>query len=102
MVAALEIKMENERNGIVAGSAPRGAERTASPAPSVTTQRQAPVEDDDDNVVLPTDAEVEAATTPVAVATVVPATSPTLQKAKKAASVADFEAAFKNIFPEKK
>jgi len=102
LVAALEIKMENERNGIVAGSAPRGAERTASPAPSVTTQRQAPVEDDDDNVVLPTDAEVEAATTPVAVATVVPATSPTLQKAKKAASVADFEAAFKNIFPEKK
>lgn len=88
--AALEVKMENERRGITSGSAPRGAERTVAPAPKV---------EEDDNVVLPSDDDIEAAT--VRVTEVVQQKSPTLQKSK-AASVEDFEAAFKNIFPEKK
>ena len=98
LAAALEIKLENERRGITSGSAPRGAERTApaqapAPAPAV----------EDDNVVIPTEEEIEAATT-VPVAEVTPATapvSPSATKAKKV-NVEDFEAAFKNIFPEKK
>lgn len=98
LAAALEIKLENEQRGVTSGSAPRGAERTAQPV------SQSSVDDDDDSgVVLPSDDQIEAATkvavTEVATPTV--AKSPTLQKSK-AASVEDFEAAFKNIFPEKK
>lgn len=97
LVACLELKLESEQNGVEAASTPRGAERVA--------ESKAPVEDDDDTVVLPTEEEIEAATTkPTVVAEVVPATppvSPSAQKAK-APSVTDFEAAFKNIFPEKK
>jgi hypothetical protein len=97
LVAALETKLENEKNGVAAGSAPRGAERTVTPsAPrqSVTTDVA-----DDDDVTLSS----EETTVPVAeVVPTTPPVSPTAQKAKKAASVQDFEAAFKNIFPEKK
>ena len=106
MVAALDIKLENERRGVTSGSAPRGAERTAT---TDTTVEPADTDDSsgDDNIVLPTEEEIAAATAPAPVAEVVAATpatppvSPSAQKAKKA-SVQDFEAAFKNIFPEKK
>ena len=99
LAAALEIKLENERKGVDAGSAPRGAERTAPVAAAPTTES-----DDDETVVLPTEEEIAAATAqaPVAeVASTVTPVSPSAQKSKKA-SVQDFEAAFKNIFPEKK
>ena len=99
LAAALEVKLENERNGQAAASQPRGAERTA-PAKEETVA--------DDNVVLPTEEQIEAASAPVPVAEVkVEAeptgdpVSPTAQKAKKV-SVEDFDAAFANIFPEKK
>jgi hypothetical protein len=101
LVAALDLKMENERKGVDAGSAPRGAERTAPVATAPTTESSS---DDDDTVVLPTEEEIAAATAPAPVAEVastVQPVSPSAQKAKKA-SVQDFEAAFKNIFPEKK
>ena len=106
LVAALDIKLENERRGVTSGSAPRGAERTAT---TDTTVEPADTDDSsgDDNIVLPTEEEIAAATAPAPVAEVVAATpatppvSPSAQKAKKA-SVQDFEAAFKNIFPEKK
>jgi hypothetical protein len=107
LAAALEIKLEDERNGVSAGSAPRGAERTATVAP---TRQPAPVAADDDDyddsgVTLPTE-EAIAANAPAAKVTEVVAqtsnVSPTAQKAKKAASVEDFEAAFANIFPAKK
>jgi hypothetical protein len=110
LVAALEIKLENERRGVSSGSAPRGAERTA-PAAVPTTEETVETTDTDDssgddNVILPTEEEIAAHTPPAPVAEVVaapaaPAVSPSAQKAKKA-SVQDFEAAFKNIFPEKK
>jgi len=105
LAAALEIKLENERNGVVAGSAPRGAERTATVAP---TRQPAPVaadDDDDSGVTLPTEEAIAAAAPAAKVTEVVAQTSnvsPTAQKAKKAASVEDFEAAFANIFPAKK
>ena len=98
LAAALEIKLENERRGINSGSAPRGAERTAA---VVKTPTQAP--SNDDNVVVPSEEQIEAATT-VQVAEVAPSTppvSPSATKAKKV-NVEDFETAFKNIFPEKK
>lgn len=91
LAAALEIKLENERRGINAGSAPRGAERTAPP---VKTQPE------DDNVVPPDEDKIEASLAPVAAATA-PPVSPSLEKSKKP-NVEDFEAAFKNIFPDKK
>jgi len=102
LAAALETKLENERNGVVAGSAPRGAERTAAVTP--TRSPQPKVEEDDDNVTLPTEDEIAAAAPAAKVAEVAPTsnTSPTAQKAKKASSVEDFEAAFANIFPAKK
>lgn len=96
LAAALEIKLENENRGVSSASAPRGAERTA-PA-------KAPVVEEDDNVVLPTEEEIAAATAPAQVAEIAPATppsSPSAQKAKKV-NVDDFNEAFKNIFPEKK
>ena len=96
LAAALEIKLENERRGVTAGSAPRGADRTVTSTPKV--------EEPDDNVVLPTEEEIAAATQPAPVAEIVastPPASPSAQKAKKV-NVEDFEAAFKNIFPEKK
>ena len=92
LAAALEVKLENERSGQAAASQPRGAERTAS----------APAEDD--NVVLPTEEQIEAASAPVPVAEVkveAEPVSPSAEKAKKV-SVEDFDAAFANIFPEKK
>ena len=89
LAAALEVKLENERNGQSAASQTRGAERT-SPAPV-----------EDDSVVLPTEEEQEAAV-PVTVAEVkAEAVSPSAEKSKKV-SVEDFDAAFANIFPEKK
>lgn len=96
LAAALEVKLENERNGTAVASAPRGAERTATVTTTVASS-------DDDNVVVPTEAQIEAATAPVAevVAPTTPPVSPSAQKAKKAASVEDFEAAFANIFPKK-
>ena len=103
--AALEIKLENERNGVVAGSAPRGADRTATVAPTrlpVTTVEE---DDDDSGVTLPTEEAIAAAAPAAKVTEVVAQTSnvsPTAQKAKKSASVEDFEAAFANIFPAKK
>lgn len=96
--AALEIKLENERNGVVAGSAPRGAERTATVAPT----RQPVSVEEDDNVVLPTEEDIAEAAPAAVVASVTSQVSPTAQKAKKASSVEDFEAAFANIFPAKK
>jgi hypothetical protein len=107
LAAALEIKLENERRGTTAGSSPRGAERTAS----VPTETIEPADTDDssgdETVVLPTEEEIAAHTPPAPVAEVVavtpakPVVSPSAQKAKKA-SVQDFEAAFKDIFPDKK
>jgi hypothetical protein len=101
LAAALEVKLENERNGQSAGSEPRGAERTAPAA-----KESAPAEED--NVVLPTEEQIEAASAPVPVAEVKAEAeptgdpvSPTAQKAKKV-SVEDFDQAFANIFPEKK
>jgi len=98
LAAALEIKLERERNGQNAASQPRGAERTTP----------AKVEEvPDDNIVLPTEEQIEAASTPVPVAEVkAPAptgdpVSPTAQKSGKV-GVEDFEEAFKNIFPDKK
>ena len=95
LAAALEIKLERKRNGQVAASEPRGAERTAP----------AKVEEPaDDNVVLPSEEQIEAAQAPVPVVEVKSAgetVSPTAQKASKV-SVEDFDAAFANIFPEKK
>jgi hypothetical protein len=104
LAAALEIKLENERKGVDAGSAPRGAERTASVVVAPTTESDDDETDDDETVVLPTEEEIAAATAPAPVAEVtstVTPVSPSAQKSKKA-SVQDFEAAFKNIFPEKK
>ena len=60
LAAALEIKLENERRGATAGSAPRGADRTVTSTPKV--------EEPDDNVVLPTEEEIAAATQPAPVA----------------------------------
>jgi hypothetical protein len=107
LAAALEIKLESERRGTNVGSSPRGAERTTS----ASTETIEPVDTDDssgdDTVVLPTEEEIAAHTPPAPIAEVVAATpakpvvSPSAQKAKKA-SVQDFEAAFKDIFPEKK
>ena len=99
LAAALEVKLERERNGQFAASQPRGAERTTP----------AKVEEvSDDNIVLPTEEQMEAASTPVPVAEVktpaeptVDPVSPTAQKASKV-SVEDFDAAFANIFPDKK
>ena len=109
LAAALEIKLENERNGTAAASAPRGAERTSAPAPSLKeTVAEAAAEDTtDDNVQLPSEEEIAAATAPAPVAEVAPATAPTETKSPSAAkakkvNVEDFEQAFKNIFPEKK
>ena len=95
LAAALELKLESEKNGIESTSAPRGAERVAETNTNT---------DDDDTVVLPTEAEIEAAISkskPTTVAEIAPAVSPSLQKSKTP-NVSDFEAAFKNIFPEKK
>lgn len=111
LAAALEIKLENERNGVNAGSAPRGAERTAPATPKVEVEVSTDASDDDDtdsNVVIPSEEAIAAATAPATVAEVAPAaapttppTSPSTTKAKKV-NVEDFEQAFKNIFPEKK
>lgn len=92
LAAALEIKMEASGRGVTAGESPRGAERTVS----------TPVEEND-TVVLPTEEEISAATEPAVAETVssVPPKSPSAQKSK-ATTVADFEEAFKNIFPQKK
>lgn len=99
LAAALEVKLENERNGQSAGSQPRGAERTTPIVAAETT---------DDNIQLPTEEQMESASAPVPVTEAKTATeptgepaSPTAQKAKKV-SVEDFDAAFANIFPEKK
>ncbi len=93
LVACLELKLESEQTGVESASAPRGASRVESKVV------------EDDNVVLPTEEEVEAATSkPAVVAEIAPAkepVSPSAQKSKTP-SVTDFEAAFKNIFPEKK
>lgn len=100
LAAALEVKLENEQRGVDAGSAPRGAERVAAAKAEAETDTTAT----DDNVVLPTEEQIDAATKAVPVAEVAPAkapTSPSAQKAKKV-DVQDFEAAFKNIFPDKK
>jgi hypothetical protein len=104
LVTALEIKLESERRGIVSASALRGAERTAK-TPVVTSTPE-PVEPEDDTVEIPTEEEIAAATGPATIAEViaVPATtavSPSAQKSKKI-SVQDFDAAFKNIFPDNK
>ena len=96
LTAALDLRMENERKGINAGSEPRGAERTSAPAPAA--------DDTDDNVVLPTEEQIAAATAPATIAEVAPATppvSPSAQKSKKA-SMEEIEDAFKKVFPEKK
>jgi len=103
LVAALEVKLENERRGINSNSESRGVERTVT---TTTTAIPVTIEEPDDSVVLPTEEEIEAATTTttVTVAEVVPSTppvSPSAQKAKKV-NVEDFESAFKDIFPEKK
>ncbi len=101
LTAALDLRMENERKGINAGSAPRGAERTA---PVPTLKEVATEAETDDNITLPTEEEIAAATAPAPVAEVVPSTtpvSPSAQKAKKA-SMQDIEDAFKKVFPEKK
>ncbi len=100
LVAALELKLATEDKGVSAASAPRGAERV------VETQSQPAVapSSDDDDVVVPTDAEIEAATAPktaVVAEVSVPPVSPSAQKSK-IPSVADFDAAFNNIFPDKK
>jgi len=89
LAEALELKLQNEQRGVSSGETPRGAERTVAPKAPV-------VDEDDDNVVVPSDDEIEAATsTPTPVVEVA--------KAKKSnTSIEDFEAAFKNIFPEKK
>ena len=88
LAEALELKLENEQRGVSSGETPRGAERTVA--------AKAPVVEEDDTVVPPTDDEIEAATsrpTPIV----------EVAKAKKSnTSIEDFEAAFKNIFPEKK
>ena len=97
LTAALDLKMENERNGKESGSAPRGAYRTAA---------ETPVGESDDNgtVVYPTEAEVSAATAPATVVEVTPVTLPTSlsgQKAKKNSAV-DFESQLDNLFGSNK
>ena len=100
LAAALEIKLERERTGQTAASEPRGAERTA-PA-KVESVVDDTVNDtvEGDNVVLPTEEQIEASAAPVPVAEVkAPAAepvSPTAQKAKKV-SMEDFEEAFKEV-----
>jgi hypothetical protein len=109
LVAALEIKLENERKGIISASAPRGAARTIVSTAPVAMAEPEPEDEEDNNgnVVLPTEEEIAAATSPAPITEVVAATpaspvvSPSAQKAKKV-TVQDFEAAFKNIFPDKK
>ena len=96
LAAALELKLENERRGVSAGTETRGAERTSVNVPVV--------DEDDSGVVLPTEEEIAESLPPTNVAEITsptPAKSPSAQKSKSA-SVEDFEAAFKNIFPEKK
>jgi hypothetical protein len=108
LAAALEIKLERERNGQSAADEPRGAARTA-PAKTETVVVDETADDtvEGDNVVLPTEEQIEAATTPVPVAEVkaeAPAgdpVSPTAQKAKKV-SMEDFEEAFKEVTGFKK
>lgn len=101
LAAALEVKLENERNGQSAASQPRGAERTA-PAKTETVVVDETANDtvEEDNIVLPTEEQIEVATAPVQVAEVkAPAAepvSPTAQKAKKV-SMEDFEEAFKEV-----
>jgi len=94
LASMLDIRLENERSGGVVES--RGADRTS---PKVT-------EEVNDTVVLPTEEEIEEATSGVvAVAEVVapatPPVSPSAQKAKKA-TADDFKAAFENIFAASK
>jgi hypothetical protein len=102
LVAALEIKLENEHRGVSSASSPRGAERTVT---AITPPE--PEDDNDETVVLPTEEEIAAATAPAPVVEVVaapatPPSTPVVSPSAKKASVQDFEAAFKNIFPDKK
>lgn len=101
LVAALETKLENEKRGQQAAQAAanRGSTRTATPPP-------ASPEESDDNVVLPSEERIAAATAPApvveikAVSAAVQSTSPSAAKAK--VNVDDLTKAFENIFPEAK
>ena len=99
LAAALEVKLASERDGINAGSTPRGSDRTSQPITKTVEDTS-----DDDNIVIPSEEDITAATAPVTVAESVSSslpTSPSNVKSKKV-NVEDFEQAFKNIFPEKK
>ncbi len=105
LVAAVELRLENERKGISVGSEPRGAERVST---TTTDSSEVMVENsendtiEDENVILPTEEEIVASTTSVPVAEIKPSVpnSPSTQKSKKI-NVEDLESAFENLFLQK-
>ncbi len=106
LAAALEVRLENERNGETANTASRGAERTASSA-SPARPAVAPVEE---TVVVPTEDEIAANTPAAKIAEIVAeasapvspsATKANTNKANLNMSAEDFEEAFRKVTGKK-
>jgi gp32 DNA binding protein like len=96
LVAALETKLENERQGITVAASPRGAERVVAEK----TETQTASSDDDTPATITEQAVASTTTVPVAEiqADSKPVVSPSAAKASKAVKPEDFESAFNNLF----